>query len=159
MVFCWTGVNSCLGPTLFVVRILVVLPMLTAVLAVVCVLWQPARRFLWPVVALAAVNVVLTPFTSGEWFYQHAESASYQQAVTRGDYTVFDDLLGRHDPHLLPRMIGLAAALLVSLAVLAVLQGRANRGKPVSGALSAIAAGAILLSAVATLVQGLLLVS
>jgi hypothetical protein len=133
--------------------------MLTAALAVVCVLWQPARRFLWPVVALAAANVMLTPFTSGEWFYQHAEDASYRQAVTRGDFTAFDDLIGRHDPHLLPRMIALATVLLVALAASALLQVRTNRGKPVSGAVSAIVTGLVLLSAAATLVQGYLLVS
>ena len=133
--------------------------MLTAALAVICVLWRPARRFLWPVVALAGVNVVLAPFTSGEWFYQRQEDAAYRAAVSNGDFTGFHELMGRHDPHLLPRMIVLGAVLLVSLAVFAVLGVRANRGKPVPGAVSAIGAGAVLLSAVATLVQGYLLVS
>jgi hypothetical protein len=50
------------------VRFLALLPVLTAILAAGCALWPPARRVIWPVVALAAINVVLTPLTSGEWF-------------------------------------------------------------------------------------------
>lgn len=52
------------------VHFLVVLAPLTAVLAVLCALWPAARRRLaWPVLALAAFCLVLTPITTeaGEW--------------------------------------------------------------------------------------------
>ena len=140
-----------LGAYPFAVRSLALIPMLTAALAVVCVLRRPDRRWLWAVAALAAVNVALTPFSSGEWFYQRREEASYQQAVATGDFTGFHDLLSRHDPHLLPRMMALAAALMVSLAVFAVLAVRADRDRPASRAVSAIVAGSVLLPAAATL--------
>ncbi len=145
------------GSTLSAVRLLAVLPVITAVAAALCALWAPARRFLWPVVALAALNVILTPLTSGEWFYQHAEDASYERAVTRGDFSAFDRLLAQHDPHLHPRMIAMAVALLIALAGLAVLQARDRRGVHGPPALSRAAAGAVLLAAAVTLVQGGLL--
>ena len=110
-----------------------------------------------PVLALAVLNVVLTPLTSGEWFYQRAENSAYEQAVARGDFTAFQDLLDRHDPHLLPRMVTLAAVLLVSVALLAVLHFRADRGKPASAVTSAIVAGTVLLAAAGTLAQVYLL--
>ncbi len=138
-------------------RILVVLPMLTAAAAVLCALWPPARRLCWPVVALAALNVIATPFTSGEWFYQHAEDAAYQRAVARGDFAALELLVGQHDPHLLPRMVVLAVALLITCVGLAMLQARAGKGGRPSPALSGIVIGAVLLAAVATLVQGGLL--
>ncbi|MCB9442551.1 MAG: hypothetical protein H6523_20210 [Mycolicibacterium sp.] len=131
-------------------RILALLPMLTAGLALACALWPAARRIIWPVVGLAAINVVLTPFTSGEWFYQHAEDRSYQQAVAQGDFASLDSLLGRHDPHLVGRMVVMAGCLLAALVALAVVKSR--RG-------SALATGAVLLAAVATLIQGFLLVT
>ncbi len=128
------------------------IPALIAILAVVCAL-RPHRRLIGPVLALAALNVVLTPFTSGEWFYQRAEKAAYRQAVAKGNFNAFEDLLDRHDPHLLPRMIALAAGLLLSVVFLAVLQFRAGRGKPASTAISVIATGTVLAAAAATIVQ------
>ena len=150
--------DDAVGPTLARVPILVVIPILAAVAAVACVLWPPARRFIWPAVTLAAINVVFTPFTSGEWFYQHKEDAAYQKAVARGDFTELHDLLGRHDPRLLPRMIAIAVGLLLVLVVFALLRVRTARGKPAPPVTSAIAAGAVLLAAAATLVQGYLLI-
>jgi len=141
------------------VRFFVVIPILAAVAAGVCVLWPPARRFIWPAVTLAAINVVLTPFSSGEWFYQHREDAAYQKAVARGDFTAFRDLLAGHDPRLLPRMIAIAVGLLLVLIMFAVLRVRAARGRPAPPATSAIVGGAVLLAAAATLVQGYLLIS
>ena len=115
------------------VRLLAVLPILTAALAAGCALWPAARRVVWPVVALAAINVVLTPLTSGEWFYQRQEGASYDRAVAGGDFTAFDRQLLQHDPHLQPRMTVIAVALLVCLVVLAVLRARARLGTDVYG--------------------------
>lgn len=116
-----------------------------------------ARRLIWPAVVLAAANVVLTPFTSGEWFYQRKEDALYDQAVARGDFSGFGRLLGGHDPHLLPRMTVLAVALLAALVVVALLRARANGGASVSRATWAAAAGLVLLAATVSLVQGVLL--
>lgn len=140
-------------------RILAVLPILTAAAAVLCALWVPARRWCWPVVALAAFNVMATPFTSGEWFYQHAEHAAYERAVAKGDFSDFELLVGQHDPHLLPRMVAFAVALLITLVGLAMLQARAGKGGRPSPALTGIVIGAVLLAAVATLVQGGLLLA
>lgn len=134
-------------------RALIVLPVLTAVLAIVCALWPPARRFALPVAVLAAINVVLTPVSSGEWFYQIAEHGSYEQAVARGDFTAFDNLLDEHDPRLEILMVGLAVLLMIGLAFLALLQFRSRHGKTPSPALWMIAAGATLIPALATLVQ------
>jgi uncharacterized membrane protein len=139
------------------VRLLAVLPILTAALAVAVALLPAARRLVWPAVVLAAANVVLTPLTSGEWFYQHAEDASYARAVADGDFTGFDRLMAGHDPHLLPRMAAMAVALLVALVGVAVLRARANGGASVSRATWAAAAGLVLLAATVSLVQGVLL--
>ncbi|MFM9032846.1 MAG: hypothetical protein ACKOQ4_00895 [Mycobacterium sp.] len=133
--------------------LLAALPLLTAVLACVCVLRPGWRRMHVPVLGLAVLNLVLTPLTSGEWFYQRAEIPDYDQAIARGDFTSYQDLLGRHDPRLLPRMIGIAAALLASLAVWAVLRLRGARGRPVSAPASAVSAGAVVLSVLAMLSQ------
>lgn len=140
-------------------RILAVLPMLTAVAAVLCALWAPARRLCWPVAALAALNVIFTPFSSGEWFYQHEEDAAYERAVAKGDFADFELLVGRHDPHLLPRMVVLAVVLLIALVGLAMLHARAKKGGRPSPALSGIVTGAVLLAAVGALVQGGLLLA
>ena len=109
-----------------------------------------ARRLVWPAVALAAANVVLTPLTSGEWFYQRAEDASYARAVADGDFGGFDRLMGGHDPHLLPRMAAMAVALLAALVVVALLRDRAGPARGIAGA-------AVLLVAAASAIQGVLL--
>jgi hypothetical protein len=139
------------------VRILAVLPILTAFTAVWCAMWPTARRFVWPVLALAAINVILTPLTSGEWAYQRVEDASYEQAVAKGDFSGFGRLLAHHDPHLHPRMVAMAVVLLVSLAGLAMLQVRRSGGARTSPALSRGAVGFVLLAAAVTAVQGGLL--
>jgi hypothetical protein len=139
------------------VRLLAVLPILTAVVAVAVVLRPAARRFVWPAVAVAAANVVLTPLSSGEWFYQRTEDAFYDRAVSGGDFAGFDRLMAGHDPHLLPRMAAMAVALLVALVGVAVLQSRANGGARVAAATWAVAVGVVVLAAAVNLVQGVLL--
>ncbi len=138
-------------------RLLAVLPILTALLAVVCALRPESRRAVRLAVAVAVVNVVLTPLSSGEWFYQREEDAAYDRAVAKGDFTAFDHLLAQHDPQLQPRMIALAVVLLVSLVGLAALKHRRSSGAHTAPVLSRIASGCVLLAAVATLVQGVLL--
>lgn len=134
-------------------RFLAVLPILTALAAVCCVLLPAARRFVWPVVALAAVNVVATPLTSGEWFYQRTEDAAYEQAVARGDFDAFDRLLAGHDPHLQPRMMAMAVGLLVALAAFGVVRVRARRGEHEPAALRWLTTVAVLLAALAMVVH------
>ncbi len=61
------------------VHAIVVLTPLTAVLGILCAFWPAARRrFVWLVLALAAVNLVLTPLTvkAGEWLYDRASAHS-----------------------------------------------------------------------------------
>lgn len=129
------------------------LPLVTSGVAIICSLWAPARRWLWAAVALAAVNVVLTPLSSGEWSYQRAEDPAYERAVAGGDFTPFSDLVDQHDPQLVRRMLVTAMVLLLALVGLAVLRTRANRGAQSPVAATAIATAGVVLAAVATLVQ------
>lgn len=138
--------------------LVVSLPILTALLASACVLWPGGRRLIGPALVLAVLCVVLAPVTSGEWFYQQAEMPDYDQAVARGDFTTLENLVRRHDPHLMPRMIGIAGALLACLSLWAVLAFRADRGKPTPGPTRAVATGLVLLAALTLVAQALLVV-
>ena len=127
--------------------------MLTVLLAVACALVPAAHRLVWPLLALAAVNVVLSPTTSGERFYQSAEIPDYRKAVETGDFTTFRELLGRHDPYLQPKMIAISVVLMIAVAVLALLQHREQRGKATPAVARTGVAGLIFLVGVATAVQ------
>lgn len=133
--------------------IIVGLPMLTVLLAAVCALVPGARRLVWPVLALAALNVVLSPITSGEWFYQRAEIPDYRQAVASGDFTTFGELLGRHDPYLQTKMIATAVVLMIAVFVLALLQHRDQSGSATPAVARVGVAGLIFLAGLATAVQ------
>ncbi len=111
---------------------------------------------MWLALALAVLNLVLTPLTSGEWFYQRVEESAYRQAVVSGKFTDFDGMLAEHDPTLLRRMLVLGGGLLASLLALAVLH---VRGKSASVVTSVFVAGVVLLPALATLVQVYLLLT
>ena len=120
------------------------LPALTAVLAIVCGLRPSARRTLWFALGLAALTLVLTPLTSGEWFYQRAEQPAFADAVARADYSALENLHGRHDPLRLHKMIALAAALLAAVSSLVVVRHRAPRfGMPVSTAAVVVGLGSL----------------
>ena len=127
--------------------------MLTVLLAAACALVPAARRLVWPLLALAALNVVLSPITSGERFYQSAEIPDYRKAVETGDFTTFRELLSRHDPYLQPKMIAIAVVLMIAVAVLALLQYREKRGRVTPVVARTGVAGLILLVGVATAVQ------
>ena len=127
--------------------------MLTVLLAVACALVPAAHRLVWPLLALAAVNVVLSPITSGERFYQSAEIPDYRKAVETGDFTTFRELLGRHDPYLQPKMIAISVVLMIAVAVLALQQHREQRGKATPAVARTGVAGLIFLVGVATAVQ------
>jgi uncharacterized membrane protein len=122
------------------VHFLVVLAPLTAILAILCALWPAARRrFVWLVAALAGVTAVLTPITAeaGEWLeHKVTETAA----------------LETHE-HLGKTMIYFAAALLAAAIALVVAHLRAQRGKPLSGVLSAVVAVFVVAASLATAVQ------
>ena len=61
------------------VHAIVVFAPLTALLGILCAVWPAARRrFVWLLLALAAVNLALTPLTieAGEWLYDRAGAHS-----------------------------------------------------------------------------------
>ncbi len=122
------------------VHFLVVLAPLTAILAILCALWPAARqRFVWLVAALAGVTAVLTPITAeaGEWLeHKVTETAA----------------LETHE-HLGKTMIYFAAALLAAAIALVVAHRRAQRGKPLSGVVSAVVAVFVVVASLATAVQ------
>ena len=107
---------------------LLIFPAVTAVVTMACAVRPAAGRLMRFGLLLAAINVVLTPFTSGEWFYQHAELSTFQDAVNRGDFTSVEDLMSRHDPFRLRKTIVIAVSLLAALGGLALVQLRASRG-------------------------------
>ncbi len=107
---------------------LLILPALTAIVAMICAVRPASRRLLWFALAVAAVNIMATPFTSGEWFYQRAETPAFQEAVTKGDFTSFDDMMSRRDPHRLQKTVAVALGLFGSLCLLALVRFRSSRG-------------------------------
>ena len=127
--------------------------MLTVLLAAACALLPAAHRLVWPLLALAVLNVVLSPITSGERFYQSAEIPDYRQAVATGDFTTFRELLARHDPYLQPKMIAIAVVLMIAVAALALLRHREQRGQATPAVARTGVAGLIFVVGLATAVQ------
>ena len=107
---------------------LLILPAVTAIVAIICALRPTDRRLLWVGLGLAAVNIMLTPFTSGEWFYQRAETPAFDEAVIKGDFTSFDDMMIRRDPDRLQKTAAVALGLFGSLCLLALVRFRSSRG-------------------------------
>jgi hypothetical protein len=75
------------------VHAVVVLAPLTALLEILCAFWPAARRrFVWLVLALAALTLVLTPLTTraGEWLYnqQSLPSPILQEHAQRGQWMI-----------------------------------------------------------------------
>lgn len=130
---------------------LLILPALTAIVAMICAVRPASRRLLWFALAVAAVNILATPFTSGEWFYQRAETPAFQEAVTRGDFTSFDDMMSRRDPHRLQKTVAVALGLFGSLCLLALVRFRSSRGA-VSPRISTAATVLVLLVGAAAIV-------
>lgn len=122
------------------VHFLVVLAPLTAVLAILCVVWPAARRRLvWLVLALAGVTAVLTPIVTeaGEWLEHKVEESA---------------ALETHE-HLGKTMIYFAAAILLAAILLALMHWRSERGTPLPGGVSALLAVIVVAASVATAVQ------
>jgi hypothetical protein len=116
------------------VHAIVVLAPLTALLGILSALLPAVRqRLVWLVVALAVVNLVLTPLTvsAGEWLYNREESHS--------------PILERHE-ELGETMLWFSLALLVMAIALAVLHVRAGRA---GGTPKALAIGVAVLAVVA----------
>ena len=116
--------------------IFTVIPIVTAALAILCAVLPATGRLIWVAVAFAVLNIVLTPLASGEWFYQRAEEQAYDAAVTSGQFTTFDNLIARHDPHRLQRMIAVSVALLAALLMLALVRHRASKSSASKGSAS-----------------------
>lgn len=122
------------------VHFIVVLAPLTAVLAILCAVWTAAReRLVWLVLALSVVTAVLTPLTTeaGEWLAHRTEESA---------------LLERH-AGLGETMIYVAAGLLLSAALIAVLHLRAKRGRTASTALSAAVAAVVVVAGIGAVAQ------
>lgn len=122
------------------VHFIVVLAPLTAILAVLCAVWPAARqRLVWLVLALAGVTAVLTPIAAeaGEWLEHNIEES---------------ELIEKH-AELGETMVYFSLALLVVAVLLVISHVRGQRGKPLSGALSAVIAAFVVLAGVATTVQ------
>ncbi len=76
------------------VHAIVVLAPLTALLEMLCAVWPAARRrFVWPVLAFAAVTLALTPLTTqaGQWLYdqQAKPPAILQTHAERGHWMIY----------------------------------------------------------------------
>jgi hypothetical protein len=126
------------------VHAIVVLAPLTALLEILCGFWPAARRRLvWLVLALAAVNLVLTPLTAeaGQWLLSQRRSVSpvLQAHAERGDWMNY-----------------FSAALFivaVALAVLHWLEGRSDRRRTVANVVVAIVALLVGVSSIITVVR------
>ena len=126
------------------VHAIVVLSPLVALLEILCAFWPAARRRLvWLVLALAAVNLVLTPLTveAGEWLFDRLGSASptLQAHADLGGW-----------------MIYFSAALLavaITLAVMHWLEGRSDKRRTVATVVVAIVALAVGVSSIIGVVR------
>jgi ABC-type branched-subunit amino acid transport system permease subunit len=126
------------------VHAIVVLAPLVALLEILCAVWPAARRRLvWLVLALAAVNLVLTPITTeaGEWLYDQQGQASpvLQEHADRGEW-----------------MIYFSAALLVvavALALLHWLESRSDKPRTVAAVVVAVVALAVGVSSIVGVVR------
>jgi hypothetical protein len=121
------------------VHAIVVLTPLVALLEILCGFWPAARRRLvWLVLALAAVNLVLTPLTTeaGEWLYdqKRRHTPIMQEHVERAEW-----------------MIYISLALLVvaiALAVLHWLEGRSDKQRTIAMVIVAVVALAVGVSSI-----------
>lgn len=123
------------------VHFIVVLTPLTAVFAILCVLWPAARqRLVWSTLVLAAITCALTPLTvqGGEWLYdrQAKPSVMLQLHAERGDTMIYGTV-----------------ALLIVAAFIAYLHVFEGRGFAAARALRIVVAVATVAVGVATTVQ------
>ena len=122
------------------VHFIVALAPLTGLLVILCAIWPAARqRLVWPTLVLAVSVAGMTPLVtnSGEWLENNVEKS---------------ELIEKH-ASLGDTMIYFALALLVAAILVTVEHVRANRGKPLSTALTALIAVFVVVTAAATTVQ------
>jgi len=126
------------------VHAIVVLAPLVALLGILCALWPAARRRLvWLVVALAAVNLVLTPLTTsaGDWLFNQLgnDSPILQTHKERGAWMIYFS-------------IGLLVVA-VALAVLHRLEERSDKRRTVATVVVAIVAMVVGISSIVGVVR------
>jgi hypothetical protein len=126
------------------VHAIVVLAPLTALLEMLCAIWPAARRrFVWLVLAFAAVTLVLTPLTTsaGDWLYNQQSQPS--------------DILITHANRGQWMILFSAGLLLVAiaLAVLHWLENRSDKPRTVATVIVAIVALAIGVSSIVGVVR------
>jgi hypothetical protein len=126
------------------VHAIVVLAPLVALLEILCAFWPAARRRLvWLVVALAAVNLVLTPLTTyaGEWLYDQQPDPSpiLREHAERGDWMIYFS-------------VGLLLVA-IALAVMHWLEGRSDKRRTVATVIVAIVALAVGISSIVGVVR------
>jgi hypothetical protein len=126
------------------VHAIVVLAPLVALLGILCALWPAARRRLvWLVLALAAVNLVLTPLTTsaGDWLYNQLgnDSPILRTHVDRGAWMIYFS-------------IGLLIVA-IALAVLHRLEGRSDKRRTIATVVVAIVALAVGISSIVGVVR------
>lgn len=126
------------------VHAIVVLAPLTALLEMLCGVWPAARRrFVWLVLALAAVTLVLTPLTTsaGDWLY-HREAQPSDILITHANRGQW--------------MILFSAALLIvaiAIAVLHWLESRSDTPRRVAAVIVAVLAIIVGVSSIAGVVR------
>jgi hypothetical protein len=126
------------------VHAIVVLAPLVALLGILCALWPAARRRLvWLVLALAAVNLVLTPLTTsaGDWLYNQLgnDSPILRTHADRGAWMIYFS-------------IGLLIVA-IALAVLHRLEGRSDKRRTIATVVVAIVALAVGISSIVGVVR------
>jgi hypothetical protein len=126
------------------VHAIVVLAPMVALLEILCAVWPAARRRLvWLVLALAAVNLVLTPLTTdaGEWLLNQRSqvSAVLQTHADRGEWMIYFS----------------AGLLAVALALVALdwLTGRSDKPRAAAAVFVAVLALAVGVSSIITVVR------
>jgi hypothetical protein len=126
------------------VHVIVVLAPMVALLEILCAFWPAARRRLvWLVLALALVNMVLTPLTTsaGQWLYDQLGSASPILDVHRAR--------GEWMPYFSAALLVVA----IALAVMHWLAGRSDKRRTVANVVIAIVAVVVGVSSIITVVR------
>lgn len=121
-------------------HLVVVLGPLAAILAIMCAVWQAARRrLIWLTLTLAVVTLIVTPLTtsSGAWL-----------AGKVGD----SPAIGKH-AELGETLVYIVAALAVTVTALGVVQLRLARGRGVRPIAHIVVAVLVVVAAAGTLVQ------
>jgi hypothetical protein len=126
------------------VHAIVVLAPLTALLEMLCAFWPAARRrFVWLVLAFAAVTLVLTPLTTsaGEWLYNQQKQPSdiLITHANRGQWMIYFS-------------IGLLVVA-IALAVLHWLESKSDKPRTAAAVVVAIVALAVGVSSIVGVVR------